>query len=126
MLIVDDEAVIRSAGGRLLNRLGYESVEFASNGTEALSKYKEAMESGSPFEVVILDLSIPGSLSGKDVIKALLKLDPKASIMVSSGYFDDPILSDLNRHGIKGVLAKPFKLEELKLMLQEKPEEKQA
>lgn len=126
MLIVDDEAVIRSAGGRLLNRLGYESVEFAANGTEALNKYKAAFESGSPFEIVILDLSIPGSLSGRDVIKALLKLDPKASIMVSSGYFDDPILSDLNRYGIKGVLAKPFKLEELKLMLQDKPEEKQS
>jgi two-component system cell cycle sensor histidine kinase/response regulator CckA len=126
MLLVDDEAVIRSAGGRLLNRLGYERVEFAANGTEALKKYKEALEAGSPFEIVILDLSIPGSLSGKEVIKALLKLDPKANIMVSGGYFDDPILSDLNRHGIKGVLAKPFKLEELKLMMQEKPEEKQA
>jgi two-component system cell cycle sensor histidine kinase/response regulator CckA len=126
MLIVDDEAVIRSAGGRLLNRLGYERVEFAANGTEALHKYKEALDSGSPFEIVILDLSIPGSLSGKEVIAALLKLDPKASIMVSSGYFDDPILSDLSRYGIKGVLAKPFKLEELKLMLQEKPEEKQV
>jgi len=126
MLIVDDEAIIRSAGGRLLNRLGYERVEFAANGTEALNKYKEALESGSPFEIVILDLSIPGSLSGKEVIRSLLKLDPNASIMVSSGYFNDPILSDLNRYGIKGVLAKPFKLEELKLMLQEKPEEKQA
>lgn len=121
MLIVDDEAVMRSAGGRLLNRLGYEKVEFASSGTEALSRYKEAMQSGHPFEVVILDLSIPGSLSGKEVIQALHKMDPQASILISSGYFDDPVISDLNRYGIKGVLAKPFKLEELKVMLQEKP-----
>ena len=122
MLIVDDEVVIRNAGGRLLNKLGYERVEFAASGLEALSKYKESLDSGSPFEIVILELSLPGSPGGREVIKALLKIDPGANIMVSGGYFDDPILSDLNRYGVKGVLAKPFKLEELKLMLQEKPE----
>lgn len=122
MLIVDDEAVIRSAGRRLLNKLGYERVEFAASGMEALSKYKESLDSGSPFEIVILDLSLPGSPGGREVIKSLLKMDPGANIMVSGGYFDDPILSDLNRYGVKGVLAKPFKLEELKLMLQDKPE----
>lgn len=122
MLIVDDEAVIRSAGGRLLNKLGYEHVEFAASGMEALSKYKESLDSGRPFEIVILDLSLPGSPGGREVIKSLLKMDPGANIMVSGGYFDDPILSDLNRYGVKGVLAKPFKLEELKLMLQDKPE----
>ena len=122
MLIVDDEVVIRSAGGRLLNKLGYESVEFAASGTEALTKYKQSLDSGNPYEIVILDLSLPGSPSGKEVIKTLLKMDPRANIMVSGGYFNDPIMSDLNRQGIKGVLAKPFKLEELKLMLQDKPE----
>ena len=106
----------------MLNKLGYERVEFAANGLEALGKYKESMDSGSPFEIVILDLSLPGSPGGREVIKALLKIDPGANIMVSGGYFDEPILNDLNRYGVKGVLAKPFKLEELKLLLQEKPE----
>lgn len=124
MLIVDDEAVVRNAGGRLLGRLGYERVEFAASGTEALDKYRQSLESGSPFEIVILDLSLPGSPGGKEVIKSLLKMDPRANIMVSGGYFNDPILSDPLRYGVKGVLAKPFKLGELKLMLQEKPEEK--
>jgi len=124
MLIVDDEAVVRNAGGRLLNRLGYERVEFAASGTEALDKYRQSLESGSPFEIVILDLSLPGSPGGKEVIKRLLMMDPRANIMVSGGYFNDPILSDPLRYGVKGVLAKPFKLGELKLMLQEKPEEK--
>lgn len=124
MLIVDDEAVVRNAGGRLLSRLGYERVEFAASGTEALDKYRQSLESGSPFEIVILDLSLPGSPGGKEVIKSLLKMDPRANIMVSGGYFNDPILSDPLRYGVKGVLAKPFKLGELKLMLQEKPEEK--
>ncbi len=124
MLIVDDEAVIRSAGGRLLRRLGYEQIEFATSSNEALQKFKQAFENGSPYQVVILDLSIPGGPSGKEVIKNLLKLDPNISILVSSGYFDGPALRELYRYGIKGVLAKPFKLEELKLLLQEEREEK--
>ncbi len=124
MLIVDDEAVIRSAGSRLLRRLGYEQIEFATSSSEALQKFKQAIESGSPYQVVILDLSIPGGPSGRETIKNLLKLDPKISILVSSGYFDGPALTELYRYGIKGVLAKPFKLEELKLLLQEEHEEK--
>jgi two-component system, cell cycle sensor histidine kinase and response regulator CckA len=119
MLVVDDEAVIRSVGSRMLSRLGYDRVEFAEDGQEALSKYKSAVESGSPFDIVIVDLTLPGSMGGKEVVKSLLNMDANANIVISSGYFNDPIMTDFRRHGIKGVLSKPYKLEELELMLHE-------
>jgi PAS domain S-box-containing protein len=119
MLIVDDEEVVTGVGSRMLNRLGYDKVVFASNGPEALSKYKAAMESADPFDIVIIDLTIPGSMGGKEVVKALLEMDSGANIMISSGYFNDPIVTDFRRYGIKGVLAKPYRLDELELMLRE-------
>jgi two-component system, cell cycle sensor histidine kinase and response regulator CckA len=119
ILLIDDEAVIRNLGSRILSKLGYEHIEFASEGLEALKKYQAAMESGRPFDIVIIDLTLPGEMGGKEVVKALHKLDPKANILVSSGYFNDPILTDFRRYGIKGVLAKPYQLEELERMLRE-------
>ena len=126
ILLVDDEAVIRNVGSRILSKLGYERIEFASEGLEALKKYQEAMESGSPYDSVIIDLTLPGEMGGKEVVKALHKLDPKANILVSSGYFNDPILTDFRRYGIKGVLAKPYQLEELETMLRESPHQQEV
>ena len=119
ILLVDDEAVIRNVGSRILSKLGYDQVEFASEGKEAVKKYQTAMESGRPYDIVIVDLTLPGDMGGKEVVKALHKLDSKANILVSSGYFNDPILTDFHRYGIKGVLAKPYQLEELENMLHE-------
>jgi PAS domain S-box-containing protein len=119
ILLIDDEAVIRNVGSRILSKLGYEHIEFASEGLEALKKYQSAMDSGRPYDIVIIDLTLPGEMGGKEVVKALHKLDPKANILVSSGYFNDPILTDFRRYGIKGVLAKPYQLEELERMLRE-------
>ncbi len=121
ILLVDDEAVVRNVGSRILSKLGYDRIEFASEGLEALKKYREAMESGRPYDSVIVDLTLPGEMGGKEVVKALHELDPKANILVSSGYFNDPILTDFRRYGIKGVLAKPYQLEELEMTLRELP-----
>jgi len=119
ILLVDDEAVIRNVGSRILSKLGYDRIEFASEGVEALKKYQAAMETGKSYDIVIIDLTLPGEMGGKEVVKALLKMDPNANILVSSGYFNDPILTDFRRYGIKGVLAKPYQLEELEMMLRE-------
>ena len=119
ILVVDDEEVVRNAGKRLLGRLGYDNVDFASEGNETLNKYRESMEAGKPYDIVIIDLTIPGEPGGKQVVQKLIEMDPLANIIVSSGYFNDPIVTDFHRYGIKGVLAKPYRLEELELLLHE-------
>jgi DNA-binding NarL/FixJ family response regulator len=75
--------------------------------------YKSAVESGRPFDAVILDLTIPGSIGGKETIKELLNIDPGVRAIVSSGYFNDPIMSEFEKYGFKGALIKPYKMSDL-------------
>jgi DNA-binding NarL/FixJ family response regulator len=71
------------------------------------------MNSGQPFDVVIMDLTIPGGVGGKEAIKELLAMDPEVRAIVSSGYSNDPIMADFKRYGFKGVVAKPYEIREL-------------
>jgi two-component system, cell cycle sensor histidine kinase and response regulator CckA len=112
ILIMDDEELILDVVSSMLEYLGYE-VELSKNGQEALDKYSAALQGGKPFGAVIMDLTIPGSRGGKDVIQDLIKLDPEVKAIVSSGYSNDPIMSNCGAYGFKGVIKKPFKMEEL-------------
>jgi DNA-binding NarL/FixJ family response regulator len=76
------------------------------------------MESGKPFNVVIMDLTIPGGIGGKEAIRDLLEIDPDAKAIVSSGYSTDPVVTNYQEYGFKGVIAKPFKIEDLKEAVQ--------
>lgn len=117
ILIMDDEELIRDIVSRTLREAGYE-VESAQNGNEAIDIYLQAQLSERPFDVVILDLTIPGGLGGKDAIKELFELDPEARAIVSSGYSDDPIMEDFEKYGFKGAVAKPYNTEELKRVVE--------
>jgi PAS domain S-box-containing protein len=112
ILIMDDEKIVRRAVGGMLSRLGY-TVEYAEKGEGALSKYKEAKNSGKLFDAVILDLTVPGGMGGKKTIEKLIKIDPDVKAIVSSGYSTDPIMANYEKHGFKAVVAKPFDLKEL-------------
>jgi len=112
VLIMDDEKIVRRAIGGMLERLGY-SVEITENGEEAIDKYKEAMNSGERFDAVILDLTVPGGLGGKETIEKLLKIDPDVKAIVSSGYSTDPVMANYEKYGFSAVVAKPFDLKEL-------------
>jgi PAS domain S-box-containing protein len=116
ILIMDDEEDIREITTQILNRLGYESVS-TSDGKEAIRLYHEAKESGKPFDVVIMDLTVPGGMGGKDATKKLLEYDPQARIIVASGYSNDPVMSDYKAHGFSGYIVKPFAVEEFKALL---------
>jgi PAS domain S-box-containing protein len=107
VLVMDDEDSIRDIVGDILNFHGYE-VDFAINGEEAISLYQKNI-----YGAVILDLTIPGGMGGKETIKELLRIDPHVRAIVSSGYSSDPIMSDYQQYGFKDVMAKPYKLEEL-------------
>ena len=116
ILIMDDEALIRETAGRICSRLGY-NAEFAENGNEAIKLYKKAMISSRPFEVVIMDLTIPGEKGGVSVITELKKIDPDIKAIVSSGYSDDPVMSDPQKYGFKDVIPKPYIVEEMSEIL---------
>ncbi|NMD40961.1 MAG: response regulator, partial [Deltaproteobacteria bacterium] len=73
----------------------------------------------NPIGAVIMDLTIPGGRGGKEVIRDLMALDPQVRAIVSSGYSNDPIMSNCTEYGFKGVVRKPFKMEDLRDVLQE-------
>jgi CheY-like chemotaxis protein len=112
VLVMDDEEMVREVLGGMLSRLGYE-VDFASDGSQTIEKFVKAKETIQPFAAVILDLTIPGGMGGKEAIKELLKIDPQVKAIVSSGYSDDPIMADFQKYGFAGVIAKPYKVAEL-------------
>ncbi|MBI5640703.1 MAG: PAS domain S-box protein, partial [Nitrospirae bacterium] len=112
ILLMDDEEMIQEMAGTMLKDLGYQ-VEYASDGKEAVDAYKKALESGDRFEAVILDLTVPGAMGGRKAIRKLLEIDPEVTAIVSSGYSDDPILAKPLDHGFKGVLIKPYRMNEI-------------
>ncbi|NTV48939.1 MAG: PAS domain S-box protein [Geobacteraceae bacterium] len=112
ILVMDDEAMIREMTSEMLAYLGYQ-VTTCGDGAEAVSLYEAAMESGAPFSVVIMDLTIPGGMGGKEAAEQILARDPKACLFVSSGYSNDPIMSDYRAFGFSGAVAKPYNINEL-------------
>jgi PAS domain S-box-containing protein len=113
VLVMDDEEIIRKMLKSMLSLAGYEVV-LSADGKEALGKYTEAMQARDPFDVVIMDLTIPGGMGGKEAIKKLLEIDPNATVIVSSGYATDPIMSEYRKHGFKAVIAKPYSVKQLR------------
>jgi two-component system cell cycle sensor histidine kinase/response regulator CckA len=107
ILVMDDEEQIRNLAGELLEELGYDVV-LAQDGSEALDSYVKAKESSRPFDAVILDLTVPGGMGGRETIRKLLDCDPDVSAIVSSGYSTDPIMADHERYGFREVLPKPY------------------
>ncbi|MBL7067064.1 MAG: PAS domain S-box protein [Candidatus Marinimicrobia bacterium] len=118
ILIMDDEEFVREVAGEMVRSLGY-SAEFAKDGAEAIELYKKALKSEEPFSAVIMDLTTPGGMGGKEAIRELLKIDPEVKAIVSSGYSNDPIMSDCKKYGFVGVVAKPYKISELGKTLKE-------
>lgn len=112
VLVMDDEEMIRKMLKNMLNLAGY-LAEFSTDGNEALEKYQAARKIGDPFDVVIMDLTIPGGMGGKETIKKLLEIDPDAKAIVSSGYANDPIMSEYKKYGFKAVIAKPYSVKQL-------------
>jgi DNA-binding NtrC family response regulator len=115
ILVMDDEASIREVLGQMLQKLGYEAV-CVKDGGQALEAYQQAKKQG-PFDAVILDLTIPNGLGGKETLELLLQLDPQIRAIVSSGYGDDPTMANYENYGFKSVIAKPYKISELSLVL---------
>ncbi|GAG16500.1 unnamed protein product, partial [marine sediment metagenome] len=117
ILVMDDEQVVRKVAARMLEHIGHE-VELASDGAEAIKLYKKARQKGRPFDVVIMDLTVPGGMGGTETVGKLLEIDPEVKAVVSSGYSNDPIISDSHKYGFSGIATKPYKIEELEEVIQ--------
>lgn len=124
ILVMDDEEELLTVTGETLTALGYDVIP-ARDGREAIELYMRARENNEPFDLVILDLTVPGGMGGKQTISALLEKDPGARVIVASGYADDPVMANFQDYGFKGAVQKPFTIgvlaETVHNMLMDKP-----
>jgi len=116
ILIMDDQESILKMVRRILNKMGYD-VTSATDGTQAINIYRNAFDAGKPFDLVILDLTVPGGMGGAKTIPELLKIDPNVKVAVSSGYSNDPIMANYEDYGFCGVVPKPYTKEQLSEVL---------
>jgi len=117
ILVMDDDQFVQDIAKRMLGRLGHNKVLQAKDGKEAIKIFNEHRKSGKPVDVIIMDLTIPGGMGGKDAVQEILKIDPEAKLIVSSGYSNDPVMSHYQQYGFKAAIAKPFMLAELNKIL---------
>ncbi len=110
-LVMDDEAPVREMAASMLRRLGLE-VTTTVDGGEVVRAYSEALSGGERYSLVILDLTVPGAMGGKEAMTELLKLDPEVRAVVSSGYSNDPVMAHYREHGFRARVPKPYEFDQ--------------
>lgn len=118
ILVMDDELPIRKITALMLQNIGHTAVTVA-DGAEAIAVYEAARQAGEPFDAVIMDLTIPQGLGGKETILRLKAIDPAVRAVVCSGYSHDPVMASHREHGFVGVMPKPYSAEDLARTLNE-------
>ena len=109
---VTDDDSIRNLVAKMLKAIGYK-FELAPDGQEGIDLFRKAREKGNPFDAVIMDLTIPGGMGGKEAIKKLIEIDPDVKAIVASGYSSDPVMAEPEKYGFSGIVEKPYRIEEL-------------
>ncbi|HEY9188287.1 MAG TPA: response regulator [Bacteroidota bacterium] len=116
VILMDDDESIREIAKEIINAIGYDVIT-ATNGEELITLYKDAISKNIKVTAVILDLTVPGGMGGKEAIKKLIEIDPNVYGIVSSGYSNDPIMSHYKVYGFKDVIVKPYRIEEMEDVL---------
>lgn len=116
ILVMDDELMVRKVMARMLESLGYR-VTVCATGEEAVAHYRRSSAGGHCYQAVIMDLTVVGGMGGKDAAREILAIDPDAPLVVSSGYYDDPVVADYRDWGFRAVLPKPYRIAELEKVI---------
>lgn len=114
---MDDEEMVGEIACQMLAHLGYEA-RHVKDGRSAVDEYVRLYKDGNPFDIVIMDLTIPGGMGGKEAVIEILAADSAAKVLVSSGYSTDPIMTNYSDYGFVGVINKPFDLASIKSKLE--------
>lgn len=109
VLLMDDEQAIREMASQLLKRIGF-AVHTVPEGLEAVKVYAESLASGRRFDLVIMDLTVPGGMGGLEALRRMKETDPQIRAIVSSGYSSDPVMSDFRSYGFSGMIPKPYRI----------------
>ncbi|MFY9982478.1 MAG: response regulator [Methanoregula sp.] len=117
VLLMDDEEIILDVSREVLRFLGYDAA-FAKEGGAAIGLYRQENEAGRPFDLVIIDLTIPEGMGGRETVEKLRSYDPGVKAIVSSGYTNDPVMQDYANYGFSGRLTKPYRINEMKTLLE--------
>ena len=112
ILVMDDEVMILDVVKEMLERSGYQ-VETAAEGNAAVEQYLQALDKGQPFDTIIMDLTIPGGMGGKEAVKKIAAQDTSVKAIASSGYSNDPVMANPQAFGFRAVVPKPYQLKEL-------------
>ena len=116
ILIMDDEDFIRELASKMLQKMGYH-VALSEDGQQAVTLYRQALNDGKPFDAVILDLTVPGGMGGKETMRRLSAVDPHVRAIVSSGYSNDPVMANHSDYGFAAAIKKPYRLQEMSRIL---------
>ncbi len=112
ILLMDDDEIVRAVAAEMFEALGHEA-EYATDGEDAIEKFRRASRSEKPFDVVILDLTVRSGMGGEQAVEQLRAIDPQIKAVVSSGYADNPVMSDYRSYGFAAFLVKPYRIDDL-------------
>lgn len=102
ILIVDDAAFMRMMIKDILTKNGYEVIGEASDGSQAIEKYKELRP-----DLVTMDITMP-EMDGITALKEIKKIDAGAKVIMCSAMGQQAMVIDAIQAGAKDFIVKPF------------------
>lgn len=113
VLMMDDDEMVKEVSKGMLSKLGHE-FEFAPNGELAIELFQKARNANTPFDIILLDLTVRGGMGGEETLQELVIIDPDIIAVVSSGYSENPVMSNYRKYGFSAILLKPYSIDELR------------